>query len=351
MIIPKAFGRNPTGARLIEIKKSSQYNNDGFQNLSNTPMMLQGVSYPKIIWKFFNKPKNTAPPAPIPSVNTDLKNLRKLSVANPVIVWFGHSSYLIHIDGLHILVDPVFSGHASPFGFMTKSFRGSDAYTVEDLPEIDVLILTHDHYDHLDYETVSKLKAKTKMICTSLGVGAHLEYWGWKDVHISEFDWWTRRSLENGLTITAAPARHFSGRGLTRSKTFWSSFILQKDGIKIFVGGDSGYDNHFLRIGESYGPFDLVILECGQYNEAWPYMHLMPEQTVHAAMDLRANLLLPVHWGKFALSLHAWDEPIRRAGIRASELNMPLTSPMIGEPIILKESIPTRPWWEMVIGH
>ena len=159
MMIPKAFGQNPTGPRLTEIKKSPQYNGHGFQNLSNTPIILQGVSYPKIFWKFLNKPANSKPPGPLPSVKTDLKNLKKLSQENPVIIWFGHSSYLIYLDGLNILVDPVFSGHSSPFSFMSRSFEGSDRYSVQDLPDIDVLILTNDHYDHLDNETLTGLKS------------------------------------------------------------------------------------------------------------------------------------------------------------------------------------------------
>ena len=262
----------------------------------------------------------------------------------PVIVWFGHSSYFIHINGKNILVDPVFSGYASPFSFTGKSFKGSDVFTVDDLPAIDLLILTHDHYDHLDYTTVRKLRSKTKAICTSAGVGSHLRYWGIDPAIITEFDWWDRKQIAE-ITLIAAPARHFSGRSLVRNKTLWSSFILIAGDYRVYIGADSGYDSHFKTIGEKYGPFDIAILECGQYNEWWPYIHMMPEETVQASIDLKAKVLMPVHWGKFALGLHPWDEPVTRVVAKAKELNVQITTPLIGQPVILNESLPAKQWW------
>jgi L-ascorbate metabolism protein UlaG (beta-lactamase superfamily) len=347
MALFKTFGSNPSGSDLEKIKRLSPHYRDGvFHNLSQTDALVKGASFPRIMWRFFNKPKNTAPPKALPSVKT---NLQSFSGDKAVIVWFGHSSYYIYINGMHILVDPVFSGHASPFSFTGKSFRGSDVYNVDDLPAIDLLILTHDHYDHLDYNTVKQLQSKTRRICTSIGVGSHLRYWGIDPSIITELDWWDsfRITGDNSeiLELVGAPARHFSGRSLTRNKTLWSSFVLKAGNYRIYIGADSGYDSHFKTIGEKYGPFDLALLECGQYNEWWPYIHMIPEETVKASIDLKAKWLMPVHWGKFALGLHPWDEPVKRVVAKAKELNVNVTTPLIGQPVILNESYPHEQWW------
>jgi len=324
--------------------QSPNYKKEGFENLSETPMMLQGISYFELIKKTLKKNPDTKPPSVLPSVKTDLKNI---TTDKPVIIWFGHSSYFIRINNKNILVDPVFSGNASPFSFMVKAFEGSDLFTVDDLPKIDFLILTHDHYDHLDYKTIKKLKDKVKSIYCSLGVLSHLLYWSFDENIITEMDWWQSNQLTDDITLTAAPARHFSGRSLKRNKTFWCSFILKTASYNLYLGGDSGYDLHFKEIGEKYGPFDIAILESGQYNAAWPFIHMMPEQTVQAALDLKAKVLLPVHWGKFALSLHPWNEPVQRVLKEAAKNNLKVTTPMIGEPVVLNESYPNKKWWEL----
>jgi L-ascorbate metabolism protein UlaG (beta-lactamase superfamily) len=338
----KSFGQNPSGTRQANIEKSQNYRDKIFQNFSETLLMAENGSMWRSAWKFFNKPKNTAPSSPLPSVKTDLKTL---SPGEPVIVWFGHSSYFIRINHKNILVDPVLSGNASPFSFGAKSFRGSDVYTVDDFPEIDLLILTHDHYDHLDSRTVMKLKSKTKQICASLGVGSHFAFWGFDEKNITELDWWQTKKFPGSIELTAAPARHFSGRSFNRNKTLWSSFVLNAPGYKLYLGGDSGYDSHFKTIGEKFGPFDIAILESGQYNEQWPQIHMMPEQTVQASIDLKAKVLLPVHWSKFALALHPWNEPVDRVLAKAKELNVKVTTPMIGEPVVLNQSYPEKKWW------
>ena len=343
MAVFKTFGSNPSGKYVETIKASPNYKGGVFQNLSHTESLVKGASFLKIMWRFFNKPKNTAPPKSLPSVKTDLRSLPN---DKPAIVWFGHSSYFIGINGKNILVDPVLSGHASPFSFTGKSFKGSDVYTVNDFPDIDILILTHDHYDHLDYNTVRKLRSKTKIICTSAGVGSHLRYWGIDPAITFEFDWWDSKIVSGDITVIAAPARHFSGRSFVRNKTLWSSFILKTAGYSIYIGADSGYDSHFKVIGDKYGPFDIALLECGQYNEWWPFIHMMPEQTVIASIDLKAKVMMPVHWGKFALGLHPWDEPVSRAVAKAHELNVRCTTPMIGKPVILSDSLPAKQWWK-----
>lgn len=341
------MGKNPSGERLERVKSSSNYRDEIFQNQSVTEVMAEKGSFIKTFIKFMNKPKTVIPPHKLPSIKTDLKNLPD---GEPVLVWFGHSSYLIKIDGKHILVDPVFSGFASPVRLNSaKNFDGSNVYGVEDMPPIDVLLITHDHYDHCDYETVLKLAPTVKHIVTSLGVGSHLEYWGIDGKKVTELDW-AEQTEKDGLKFIAAPARHFSGRGFKRAKTLWSSFILKTSKHSFYLGGDSGYDSHFKKIGAEYGPFDLAILESGQYNEAWKSIHMMPEETVMASIDVKAERLLPVHWGKFSLSLHPWNEPIERVVKKAEAVNVKITTPKIGEPIIIGEKYPEQKWWRELTG-
>ncbi len=339
----KIFGINPSGERLLRIEKSANYVNGSFQNLVPTEIILKEASFIKMMFQFFNKSASTAPPKILPSVKTDLINLKLIE---PTIIWFGHSSYFIKSKQYNILVDPVFSGHASPVSFIGKAFEGSNNYSTEDLPNIDILIITHDHYDHLDYETVTKLIPKVKKIFTPLGVGAHLEYWGFKNEIITELDWWEIKNISNNVDIAATPARHFSGRKFKRGKTLWASFVLKIEGYNLFLGGDSGYGNHFKEIGEKFGPFDLVLLECGQYGDKWPFIHMLPEQTVEAAIDLKAKTLLPVHWGKFILSTHDWNEPIKRAVNAAIKKNINIVVPMIGEAVVLNTDHPLNNWWD-----
>jgi L-ascorbate metabolism protein UlaG (beta-lactamase superfamily) len=337
------YGKLPSGERLRKIKLSPNYKNGSFQNLSKTNAMAEDASFCKVMKEFFNKPKNVAPPGILPSVKTDLK---KLTHEKPLLVWFGHSSYFIKLANKTILVDPVFSGNAAPVSFMVRAFKGSNAYQVDDFPKIDLLILTHDHYDHLDHKTILKLKGKVKKICCSLGVGSHLEHWGMDKKIIHELDWWENMT-DDDLTITAAPGRHFSGRGIKRGQSLWSSFIVKTKNYNLFLGGDSGYDSHFKTIGEKFGPFDLAILESGQYNKSWPNIHMMPEETVQASVDLKAKILLPVHWGKFTLAMHAWNEPVQRVLKKAKDLDVKVATPMIGEVIVVGEPITTKPWWNL----
>lgn len=340
----RVFGADPADNRLERVRQSKNYRDGSFQNLSPTDVMAKGVPPTKMLRDYVNKSPINTPPAPLPSVRTDLN---ALPGDKPTLVWFGHSSYLIRANGLTFLVDPVFSGHASPVSFFGKSFPGTDVYSAADMPAIDCLILSHDHYDHLDYQTITGLIPKVRKFYTALGVGAHLERWGVPPDRIVEMDWWEGGPIAPGVTLTATPARHFSGRGLARGKTLWASYVLNLPGYTFFLGGDSGYDTHFRAIGEKYGPFDLAILECGQYNQDWPFIHMFPEQVVTAAQDLRAKTLLPVHWGKFALAYHAWNEPIGRVTKCAAEQQLDITTPKIGEPVVIgAASYPHTVWWE-----
>lgn len=328
------FGRNPSGERLELIKKSFNYNGREFRNLSNTPVLTEGISYYTVFKEFFfDNHTRRKPDTPVPSQKTDLYGL---NIETEVLVWFGHSSYYMQTGGKRILVDPVLCGSASPIKFTTRSFKGSDIYTPEDIPEIDYLFITHDHWDHLDYETLSRLRSKIKKIVTGLGVGEHFERWGFDSQQIIECDWYDTVSLDAGFKVIVTPARHFSGRLFKRNQTLWVSFVLDTPGMRIFMGGDGGYDNHFAKIGEDYGPFDLAILECGQYNKNWKNIHSMPGEVFTEAHELRAARILPVHWSKFQLASHEWDEPIKMLTRLSKTDSVKLVTPLIGERVDLK---------------
>ncbi|WP_224016907.1 MBL fold metallo-hydrolase [Ferruginibacter albus] len=336
------FGKKLMGQRLKEIKKLPNYKKS-FQNISYTPSISEDTNIWKVLYEFmFKSSKRAKPLQKLPSIKTDLLNLNK---DENVLVWFGHSSYFLQIDGKRFLVDPVLSGSASPVSFTNKSFVGSDIYTTNDIPEIDYLFISHDHYDHLDYITIKKLQPKIKKIITGIGVAEHLLLWGYKREQIIEKNWNDKETLEPGFSIAVVSARHFSGRSFKRNSSLWISLVLQTPTMKLFLGGDSGYDKHFKEAGEQYGPFDLAILECGQYNKGWKYIHMMPEETVQAAIDLKAKKLLPVHWAKFKLANHSWDEPIIRVTKEAKEKSLLIATPMIGEAVHLNTQQQFSDWW------
>lgn len=339
------FGKLPSGDRLERIKKSPNYKNGSFQNQSHTPVMAEDVSYFSVGKEFiFGKKDRVSPFDEIPSVKNDLLNLDS---SKDVLVWFGHSSYFMQIDGKKILVDPVFSGHASPFSFSIKAFNGTDQYDVDDIPEIDYLFITHDHWDHLDYETITKLKSKVGTVICGLGTGEHLEYWGYNVDKIIELDWNEQSELDSGFVVHSVPARHFSGRGFKRNQALWTSFVFQTPTMKIFIGGDGGYDKHFKEIGNRFDSIDLAILENGQHNKNWRYIHLMPNEISQAFLDLKAKQLFSVHNSKFALARHPWDKPLIEVKTLSKELNIPLMHPMIGEQVNLKDSTQQfSEWWK-----
>lgn len=338
------FGKTPSGDRLIRVQNSSHYKDGKFQNQSLTPQLTGEKGYVGVMYDFlFGDHKRVKPVDEIPSMKTDLLTLDK---SEDILIWFGHSSYFIQIDGKRILVDPVFSGSASPVSFTTKAFKGTDRYTVDDLPNIDYLFISHDHWDHLDYETIIKLKPKVGKIICSLGVGEHFEYWDFDMSKIVEMDWDEDVPLDSGFVAYCLPARHFSGRGLSPKQSLWSSFVLQTPTFKIYLGGDSGYDSHFATIGKRFEGIDLAILENGQYGEGWKYIHMMPEQVLKASKDLNAKRLLPVHSSKFALSTHPWDEPLKRITEANKNNQQDVITPMIGEAVHLKDSTQIfRQWW------
>jgi L-ascorbate metabolism protein UlaG (beta-lactamase superfamily) len=340
------FGELPTGARLERIKGSPNYQDGEFRNLEETPVMVSDRNIVFELWDFvFRSPERRVPEKPLPTTKTDFKGLDR---DQDLIVWLGHSSYYVQLDGKSILVDPVLSDYAAPLSFLNEAFPGTTIFTPEDLPEVDYLFISHDHYDHLDYPTAKALGSKVKAVVTGLWVGAHLERWGFPAEKILEGDWGETFDLE-GLDVRTLPARHFSGRFLTRNRTLWVSFAIFGKNNRIFLSGDSGHGGHFKEIGEEMGGFDLVALDCGQYNDKWPYVHMRPEEAVQAAGELGAKALIPSHVGRFSLSTHPWDEPFRRIRAASEGKDFRLLTPIIGEPVYLNGSPESGvAWWEGV---
>ena len=325
----KSFGKLPQGKRLELIKKSPNYKNGQFQNELPTTVMTGKESSLKATWKFLtDKPKNTEPTSPIPSVKTDLT---KLSRDNDFIVWFGHSSYLLQVNGKRFLVDPVFI-QGSPVSFINKPYPGTDIYKPKDMPDFDFLIISHDHWDHLDYFTIKQLKEKINDIVVPLGVGEHFEYWNFDSDKITELDWYQATKIDD-ITFYCLPARHFSGRSFFRNKSLWASFIVEfPNGKTVYIGGDSGYGPHFKYTGEHFPDIDLAILENGQYNQDWNQIHTMPEELTKEMQELNAKRYVTVHHLKYTLSKHSWDDPLNAEINAAKQANKDLLVLTIGKP-------------------
>ena len=338
------FGRSASGERLDLINRSDNFKDGKFQNVNFTPELSDGYSTFGVMYdQFFKKAPRRTPVDKIPSIKTDLLDI---DIKDNVLIWFGHSSYFMQIDGKRILVDPVFSGNASPIPGTVKSFNGTDIYTVNDLPPIDYLFISHDHYDHVDHTTLIELKEKTNKVICGLGVGAHFEYWGYSKDQIIETNWHEEVKLDPDFILFSTPSRHFSGRKFTRNKSLWQSYVLQTHSLKVYIGGDSGYDTHFKEIGEKFGPIDLAILDNGQYDHAWRAIHMLPEEVLIASQDLKAKRLFPVHSSKFMLANHSWDEPLIKISELNKEHNIPLVTPRIGEMVDLNDTKQIfKQWW------
>ena len=323
------FGKAPSGSRLERIRRSPHYRDGQFRNLQPTEIMnVKGLQFFKVMLKFvFGKKRNLTPPTPLPMVKADLNHL---DPSRDYYIWFGHSSYLISLHGTTFLVDPTFCAGA-PFKFANKAFAGTERYQPEDMPShIDYLIITHDHYDHLDYQTYCRLRTRIGHVICPLGVGAHLERWGAAPTQIIEMDWDERQPLSDGFSIFCLPSQHFSGRALKRNNTLWASFLLNTPHGNIFIGCDGGYGPHFKEIGKNHPDIDLAILENGQYNEQWKSIHTLPEQLGKEATDLHARQIITVHHSKYALAQHPWDEPLHNERRARDEYHLNLIVPALG---------------------
>ncbi len=345
------FGRLPQGERLARIQASPHYINGKFQNLVPVQVMSEDSGENRFVAtaKFlFGDKSALSPKEPMLSHKTDLK---KLDIKQDLVVWMGHSTFYMQLGGRRILIDPVFSSYASPVFFINKAFSGSNIYTAADMPDIDVLAISHDHWDHLDYTTVMALKDKIKNIVCPLGVGEYFEQWGFDLQILHEEDWDKEIKIAEDFSIHILPSQHFSGRFLTQNPTLWCGFAFVTPKNKVYYSGDGGYGEHFKAIGKQFGGFDLMLGENGQYNMAWHAIHLLPEETAQAAVDVRAKALLPAHGGKFALARHPWQEPYQKLTEASQGKDYQLLTPEIGEAVSIDEiSLQAfGKWWEKML--
>lgn len=289
------------------------------------------------------------PSGPLPSMNPrDV--WRRPSASGLRVTWLGHSTLLLEIDGLRVLTDPVWGPRASPSRIAGPKRFQPVPIALRALPPIDLVVVSHDHYDHLDYPTIRELARRDVPFVTSLGVGAHLEAWGVQPERIFELDWWESHQLANsGLRVTAAPSQHFSGRGLhDRNTTLWSSMVIRSNRHAVFFSGDTGLTSEYQGIREKLGPFDLVMLEVGAFHPAWGDIHLGPEHALEALQLLGGGPFLPVHWGTFSLAMHAWDQPAERLLELAPRAGAQLIMPRLGEPVEPSHAEKVAPWWRAV---
>ncbi len=341
------FGYEPQGEDLKRIQSSPNYSNDEFHNQIPTSVLKEGESKLSIIISnITSSAQNLRPDGTIPHARK--VDLKALNVNQDVLIWLGHSSFFVQIAGKRILIDPVLSTYASPVSFAIPAFKGSTIYSASDIPEIDLLLITHDHWDHLDYDTVKALQAKINKVIVPLGVGSYFKGWGYSAKKINELDWYEQLNLNDSLAVYLIPARHYSGRGLTSNKTLWGGFILESNERRILFGGDSGYDSHFKELGEKFGHFDLVALDMGQYDPRWPYIHMTPKEAAQAAIDLNTDILLPAHVGRFTLAQHDWREPFEQITVESKNKPYQVITPLISETIdfnSIKENY--LPWWNI----
>ncbi|WP_100896774.1 MBL fold metallo-hydrolase [Cellulophaga sp. RHA19] len=343
-----SFGGDVSKERKTTYQKSKQYKNNKFNNTLPVPKELSFSETLSLAYKFFTtKVKNGRPQKDLTVHKIDSTNVANYKKGTRLI-WYGHSSFLLQIDGKNILLDPMLGKVAAPHSLLgANRFNSEFPLALEKLNKIDAVLFSHDHYDHLDYETVIKIKDKAQHFYVPLGVGVHLEAWGVPTTKITELDWWQDTKLNN-LTFVCTPAQHFSGRKFNNGQsTLWSSWVIQSKEDNIYFSGDSGYAPHFKEIGNIYGPFDIALMECGQYNQMWADIHMMPEETAQAGVDVQAKKIVPIHWAGFKLALHSWTDPIVRVKAKALELNLEVLTPEIGDEIIVKDSInKSTNWWE-----
>ncbi|MEQ9468533.1 MAG: MBL fold metallo-hydrolase [Ekhidna sp.] len=343
------IGGKAAGERLERMQSAPNFSDGKFQNTVETKMEMSWATIRKSLAHYLFEDKTYKNPQWMIQVRKfSREKFDEIPDDSIAFVWFGHSTILMKINGVTILADPVIVGErASMFSFMgPERFDYTYQLTIDELPEIDAVILSHDHYDHLDYPTIKALKERVNRFYLPLGVGAHFERWGVPAENITELNWWDELDFK-GLRLAFAPTRHFSGRGFgDRFKTLWGSWVILGENKRVYFSGDSGYFPGFKEIGEKYGPFDLTFMECGAYNEGWSEIHMFPEETAQAHLDVKGRLLMPIHWGKFDLSLHPWKESVQRLNKKALEENIRLFTPEVGQIVSLSDSSDLDQWWE-----
>ena len=346
------FGALPSGVSYLRIQQSENYNlaEDKFVNLEQNSV-LSGPGFwdsPKENWNnnFFFNSNQTRPNGLMPESRSPLPYDFHKSEGNIKFVWLGHSTILVSIDDKVILFDPVFSNTASPVSLAVKRFQ-PPVIDLKSLPAVDIVVVSHDHYDHLDMETIKYLRNKGINFVVPLGLGAHLVRWGVSAEKITELDWWDETQID-GLNLICTPSQHFSGRRgpYKEKRSLWASWLIQSSDHSVYFSGDSGYADHYRQIGKRYGSVDLVFMDSGQYNIRWQYVHNMPEEAVQATLDMNGQLLVPIHWGMFTLSMHDWFEPPVRILAEAAKKNVNVLTPLLGQYVDVSKLPPNEKWWE-----
>ena len=341
---PVASNANHDHTPSGKLEGSPEYKDGRFNDMGNA-LDMSFTDYVSTTWEFLFTKNNRTPDTELPVKQVDLSHFNNPGSDQLNVTWLGHSSLMINIDGYKILADPVFEKRISVFG--PTRFNGDVPLDIQQIPKIDAVLISHDHYDHLNKFSVQHLIEKSDKFIVPLEVGAQLIDWGVPQDKIVELDWWKEYRLDQNLMIAATPAQHFSGRGITdRNKTLWASWVIQTPFHNLFFSGDSGYFGGFKQIGEKYGPFDITFIECGAYGEGWPKVHMFPEQTVQAHLDLKGDVLHPIHWGTFNLALHPWYEPMVRLTAAANLKNVKIATPIVGQTTVYDMSIPAARWWE-----
>ncbi|MET8350268.1 MULTISPECIES: MBL fold metallo-hydrolase [unclassified Micromonospora] len=346
--VPAALGGRLAGARADRAARSPQFRDGTFHNQAGTRTMVaaepgRNLLRELIFGKQKRRPSTSVPllrPADEPATTgTD----RELG-----IIWYGHASALVEIEGYRVLIDPVWSERCSPSALVGPRRLHEPPVRLDELPRLDAILISHDHYDHLDMATVRELVARQSApFLVPLGVGAHLDRWGVPADRTIELDWSDSHRID-GLKVTATPAQHFSGRGLRRDGTLWSSWVIAGRSRKVFYTGDSGYFDGYAAIGAEHGPFDVTLMQIGAYDRAWPSIHMFPEEAVDAHLDLRGGLFIPVHWATFNLALHDWSEPVNRLWAEAKARDVRLAVPRPGERVVVDEPPAVDGWWQAV---
>lgn len=341
-LIP-TFSRKPSKKDKMDyFKRASNYKKSKFHNDSSFSVVSRAKEKNKFI-----SSKNAKPKDKIPVKMPDVKN--KLNKNDLTITLLGHSTSIIRMGDVNILIDPIFSMYASPIPFIGPKRFSDIPIKINELSHIDIVIITHDHYDHLDYNTIKKIDYKVDKYIVPLGIENHLKRWKVSNEKIINLSWWEEVKVKN-ITIGCTPARHFSGRSIDDSyNTLWTSWILKNDYYKIFESGDTGYGNHFKEIKEKYGDFDVAMLDSGQYDKKWPMVHMNPKESVAASKELNAKYVIPIHYGAFKLANHPWDEPLESFVLNAEKENVNYLTPMLGETIDLSNAGKYKEkWWRNI---